>query len=289
MKIQLSVVILAMTSNEELYKMTSHCIESFLANTPDISFEIIVVESNKKYADSEFIYPDFVKIIIPDSHFNFHKFLNIGIRESQGEYIALCNNDLIFHENWFAEILKVAERNPSIKSFSPNGTTSVLGSEQDFAIGHKVQTHVKGWCLVVESQVFQTIKYLDETFDFYYADNDYAMSLKTHNIKHAIVYKSYVEHLEKKSSDVLSDASNQKFDFVKKYRIPDYLFKDHFARILQNEKALSGFLKFYGKWGSPTSVYRKDKISKILFRFNLGYFAKFLYQPKSYSSIYKES
>lgn len=289
MKIQLSVVILAMTTNEELYKMTSHCVESFLENTHDISFEIIIVESNKNYSESEFKYPDFVKVIIPDSPFNFHKFLNIGIKQSKGEYIALCNNDLIFHKNWFTEILKVAHKHPSIKSFSPNSTNSPLGADKDFEIGHKVQTHVKGWCLIVKSEVFPTINYLDDTFDFYYADNDYAMSLKTHNIKHAIVYTSYVEHLEKKSSVLVSESSNQKFDYVKKYKIPDYLLKDHFARILQNEKALSGFLKFYGKWGSPEWVYRKDRISKILFKFNLGYFVKFLYQPKSYSSIYKDS
>jgi glycosyltransferase involved in cell wall biosynthesis len=96
---ELSVVILAMTTTEALFKMTSNCISSLIASENVIDREIIVIESNKNYLNSNFVYPEFVKVIIPEADFNFHKFLNIGIKASKGDYIALCNNDMIYLKN----------------------------------------------------------------------------------------------------------------------------------------------------------------------------------------------
>lgn len=288
MDIKLSVVILAMTNSFDLYKMTVDCIESLVSSESEVVMEILVVESNKNYRSEKFQYPDYVKVIIPDGTFNFHKFLNIGIKVSRGEFVALCNNDLLFHKNWFTEILNIKQENPSIKSFSPNAVDGGFTSDKRFEIGYKVQSHVKGWCLVAERSIFIKIGYLDELFDFYYADNDYAMSLKLHNIKHAVVFNSYVEHLEKRSSGSILDP-NKGLEMIQKYSIPSYLFLENYKHITQNEKALQGFLKFYSKWGSPKWVYRKNKIAETLFKYNLGYFAKFLYHYKKNVNIFKDS
>ncbi len=288
MTIKLSVVILSMTKSAELHRMTMRCIESLIMSEKDISKEIILIESNKKYYSSGLIYPDIVKVIIPEADFNFHKFLNIGIKASVGEFIALCNNDLIFHKNWFKEILRVKDGNRSIMSFSPNELQNDLSNSKSFEIGFKVQSHVKGWCLVAHHSVFPRIGYLDELFDFYYADNDYSMSLKCHNIKHAVVYNSYVEHLEKQTSaDILLAENNH--DFLDKYRIPHYLYATNYRHVLSNEKGLEGFLKFYSKWGDPKWVFRKNKIAEVLFKFNLGYFANLLYRRKKKVNILKTS
>ncbi|MGV8995183.1 MAG: glycosyltransferase family 2 protein [Flavobacterium sp.] len=283
----LSTVILAMTTSEELFDMTLCCINSLVDSEPDISIEIIVVESNKNYYSSEFQYPDFVIVIVPDGDFNFHKFLNVGIKASVGDFIALCNNDLLFHENWFKEILKVKSYNPTILSFSPNEKNEIFFGNKLYEIGHKVQLHIKGWCLVAERSTFIKIDYLDELFDFYYADNDYSMTLMMHNIKHAIVYNSYVEHLEKKSSGkILAESANN--EFLSKYLIPKYLLSGHYQHVVSNEKSLAGFLKFYSKWGNPKWLYRKNKVAIILFKYNLGYFVKFMYNPRRNVDIFKK-
>jgi GT2 family glycosyltransferase len=277
---KLSVIILAMTATEGLFKMTSNCISSLIASENAIGMEIIIIESNKNYPTLGFVYPEYVKVIIPESDFNFHKFLNIGIKASTGEYVALCNNDLVFHNNWFTEILKIKEENPSIKSFSPSGKIDDCSITNKFEIGYKVQKHIKGWCIVANREIFPRIRFLDETFDFYYADNDYAMSLKCNNIKHALVYNSYVTHLEKKKNTNIKDGLGLKNDFIAKYKIPNYLLKGDYKWILEDEKSLSGFLKFYNKWGSPNLVYRKNKIADILLKYKLGYFVKFLFKAK---------
>jgi GT2 family glycosyltransferase len=277
---KLSAIILAMTTTEELFRMTSNCINSLIASENAIEMEIIIIESNKNYLNSSFRYPEFVTVMVPESDFNFHRFLNIGVKAAVGDYIALCNNDLVFHNNWFTEILKIKEENPSIKSFSPNGKIDDCSSSNKFEIGYKVQTHVKGWCIVANQEVFSSIGFLDETFDFYYADNDYAMSLKCNNIKHALVFNSYVTHLEKKCPSSIEKHLEQKEDFIAKYKIPNYLLKEDYEWILEDEKSLSGFLKFYDKWGAPNLVYRKNKIADILIKYKLGYFVKFLFRTK---------
>lgn len=287
MEIKLSVVILSITSNVEMFKMTIECIESLQNSDPQVSKEIIVMESNKNYLSQEFQYPSNVRVIIPEVNFNFHKFLNIGIKTATGEFVALCNNDLIFHENWFNEILRVKRENPAIRSFSPNEMVGDCLNSDRFEIGYRVQHHIKGWCIVAEKNIFPRISYLDEQFDFYYADNDYSMSLILHNIKHAVVYNSHVEHLEKKSSANIL-AKNAGEEYLSKYKTPNYLFSGKYQHIIGNEKGLDGFLKFYSKWGDPKWVFRKNRIAEILFKFNLGYLAKFMYYPKKGMSIFKD-
>ena len=285
-KVKLSAVILAYTTSHALFEMTIDCLNSLIKSEPDVDLEIILVESNRNYSSSEFRYPNFVKVIIPEDEFNFHKFLNIGIRWCQGDYIALCNNDLIFHKNWFTEILKVSRANPNIKSFSPSEHDIVNSTPKDFEIGFAVQKHVKGWCIVTKREVFPTIGYLDESFSFYYADNDYAMSLRRNNIKHALVRKSRVDHLAKKSSDNILKKGLEA-EYLSKYSIPKYLNVPQFEHVFETEKGLAGFLQFYGKWGTPKWVYRKNKVSNFLFNLRLGFLSKFLYSPKTNFSIYK--
>ena len=284
---KLSVIILALTTSKELYQMTSDCVNSLFLSQSNMKIEVIIIESNKNYAATEWQYPSVVKVIIPDSDFNFHKFLNIGIRASKGEFIALCNNDLIFHANWFTEILHVKNTNPELKSFSPNETIFTKQTEKSFIVGFKIRHQLKGWCIVVERNIFEKLGQLDESFDFYFADNDYAMSLRVNNLKHALVCKSYVEHLEKRSSKEILKEDDENKDFLNKYKIPKYLLKKNFSYILENEKNISGFLKFHLKWGNPTSIYRKNKIADYLFYYNLGYFVRFMYYPKKNVTIYK--
>lgn len=272
----LSIIILSKTDTVDLYSMTMNCINSLMKTENNISKEILLIESNKNYINSDFIYPDFVTVIIPESDFNFHKFLNIGIKASKGDYIALCNNDLIFYGHWFSAILEIANKNKNILSFSPTGTTPLLNEKKGFSVGYKVRTHINGWCIIVKKEVFDKIGSLDEKFDFYFADNDYAMTLKRHNIKHARIYNSHVVHLEKKSTKMSERLLNDKKEFLKQYKIPDYLWSKEYEWVLDNERNLSGFLKFHDKWGSPVLYYRKNKISDLLIRFKLGFLNRFI-------------
>lgn len=266
---ELSVIILARTDSEQSFRMTSECIGSLLVSEPQTKLEIILIESEKNYHSNPFQYPEQVKVIVPDAVFNFHKFLNIGIGASTGAYIALCNNDLIFHDNWFGEIRKVAQANPKILSFSPSGKPCPQAQKGKFVPGYRVMHQIMGWCIVAKRELFDTTGPLDETFDFYYADNDYAMTLKYFNIRHALVCSAYVEHLEGKSVPKKLSATDK--SFVRKYQIPEYLKNDHYKWVFESERYLSSILAYHNKWGNPAFLYRKNKIADLLIRNKIGF------------------
>lgn len=267
--INLSVIILSYTNSSEIHAMNLQCIES-LINSEDFKtgygLEIIVVESNKNYFENGFHFPSNVKVIVPGESFNFHRFLNIGVNNSSYEYVALCNNDLIFNKNWFTEIVNVAKKNPKIKSFSPIDAGENVDTTKDFQTGYQIRTYIKGWCFVVKRELFKTIGLFDETFDFYYADDDYSMTLRKHKIPHALVHNSVVQHLGGANTDTIRAEGNIDFKAItsKHPDLPKYLFKEDYKWVLKNEKYLDGHLKFHKKWGSPRWIGLKNRIQKIL-------------------------
>jgi GT2 family glycosyltransferase len=278
---KVSVIILSKTTTQAQYAMTSYCIATLMASEMKFDFEVILVESNVNFLETQFKYPDFVKVIIPNCSFNFHQFLNIGIQKATGKYVALCNNDLVFYPNWFTEIYKVAKENPKILSFSPDGNFKQNNSQdKDFEIGYKVRTHIMGWAIIVNKEIFKKIGLLDERFDFNYADNDYAMTIKAKNILHAIVHNSNVEHLADKKlknpDGIKLYIQMQEASIYDTDELPKYVFNEENKWLLSDNKALVDFLKFHKKWGSPRMLYRKNKITNWLMKYRLGYFNRFV-------------
>jgi GT2 family glycosyltransferase len=284
--IKLSAVILSNTINESIFEMTKHCLATLIDSEKEnrnLTIEIILVESNSQYKANGFSYSDAIKIITPKIKFNFHKFLNIGIEAASGSFIALCNNDLIFHADWFSEMLKVKETNPEIASFSPYDKTSNKLSEKlilnnDFVKGYELQRQMTGWCFVVDKEVFKKIGKLDEKFNFYYADNDYTMCLRKYNIQHALICKSFVTHLGGKVTEEVVKTNlefNSSFDYNRK-KIPKYVIKGNMYQILNDDKMIDGVIKFHQKWGHRKTIKLKLLIIEYLKRYNLGFLSKFI-------------
>jgi glycosyltransferase involved in cell wall biosynthesis len=282
---KLSVIILAMTTTEEQFKMTLYCIDSLIKSESDLNIEIIVVESNRDYSVSEFEYPHNVKVVVPESDFNFHKFLNIGISKATGDFIALCNNDLIFYKGWFNEIYQVARGHSKIMSFSPASKKPVFTKALNFELGYKVRTHVMGWCIVVRKSLFDTIGLLDEKFDFNYADNDYAMTLKLNNVKHAVVFNSYVKHVEREERATETGLLSPYELMIKKAEleldiIPQYIYSKEYQHFLHDKKGLLDTIKYHEKWGEPTVLYRLNRIADLAIKFKLGYCNHFIFHNR---------
>jgi GT2 family glycosyltransferase len=269
---KVDIIILSNAIDEEIWKMNLNCIDSLLESENDgLIGNIILVESNKQ---SEYKYPDKVKIVIPAEDFNFNKFLNIGIKESKADFVGLCNNDLIFFKNWFSEILKVKESRPEIRSFSPVDYDYYLTPEtrypktQAFYTGYDIRTLIAGWCIVVDRKVFDVTGLLDERFDFYYADNDYSMTLRKYNIIHALIPGSHVKHLgsantkKEKSKEQVEIKNNRREE--KKRRIPKEISGSDSIWITENPKMMEGYFKFHDKWGSNYRIKLKKRIIHYL-------------------------
>jgi GT2 family glycosyltransferase len=208
MPVNIDIVILSYGKTEKLKSITQDCINSLIISEDPtkIKFNVLVIESEKSL--SPYQYPNSTTIY-PDVSFGFNKYMNIGIKATTNNYVCLCNNDLIFHKYWASEILKAMGNNPKILSanpmcqyFSPHlpyNNKTILGNKSNLLKGI-----LTGWCIFVKRDIFNIIGLFDEQFDFWYADNDYGRTLLKHNVTHALVGTSKVDHLGNQTHNVLS-------------------------------------------------------------------------------------
>lgn len=285
---KLAAIVLTKTSSEAIYKMTCDCITSLVkqANSQFFSVSIVIVESER---DSPFTYPAATRVIKPDEPFNFHRFLNIGIQsESMSDWYLLCNNDLLFLQNWLKEIELVIERRPDLGSLSPisptckeqkpyiNCSSSHNGS---FVLGYDRRKQLSGWCIMVKRETLEKIGGLDERFNFYFADDDYALSLRRLNILHALVTRSSVIHLE--DQKISSGIAHTPTSTINKNLIPKLLFWKRYSWIMQNDKMINGFLTYTQKWGDIRLLALKRKIHDLLLlKLGIFRFSSVLFNPK---------
>ena len=201
-KDKLSVIILSYAIDEDIYEMNCRALKSLLdseAWTDDL--QVLIIESRK---DSTYTYPfPNIEVLIPKEDFGFHKFFNMGIDKTDGEYIAFCNNDIIFKPGWFSEIKKIADAHKRFKCFSPiddsgdypRMTPEALPREKDYYKGWEHQKHFAPWCFVWKREVFDITGPFDETVDFYGADCDEQNMMSRNALWSVVCTKSVVNHL----------------------------------------------------------------------------------------------
>jgi GT2 family glycosyltransferase len=209
--VKIDIIILSYAKTDELKQTTLNGIESLTAseNRDNIVFETLVIESNK--ALYPYQYPG-SKTIYPDEVFGYNRYMNIGIEMTNNIFVCLCNNDLIFHKNWASEILKAFDEHPEIESANPfcdsfnyderiiNGDNIIRRDENP-----DINGILTGWCIFIKRRLLNKIGMLDEQFVFWYADNDYDLTLRKFHVIHALIKSSVVTHLACLSHDLLSN------------------------------------------------------------------------------------
>ena len=215
---KLSVIILSYALDNEIFEMNCCCLGSLRASEDwrEGELQIVMMESNK---ENPYVYGDDVNVVIPDERFNFHRFFNIGLEQTDGEFVAFCNNDIVFTKGWFSAIMAVKQSYPEFMCFSPLDRSyplmgeDLLPSSKDYYIGWTNKKHFAAWCFVWERKVFRTIGKFDESFDFYSADDDELQTLRYYAIPNVVVTHSEVKHL--------SQVVTKKDGLNNKYRIED--------------------------------------------------------------------
>ncbi|MDQ6481815.1 glycosyltransferase [Dyadobacter sp. LHD-138] len=199
---EIDIVILSYARSEELKNITENCIDSLIKseNPSRIKFNIIVVESNKSMRPYQY---ENAKTVYPWQSFGYHKYMNIGIKMTKSKYVCICNNDLLFHPNWATEILSAFKNDKALYSVSPACTIHhpQQGIEINSGIhyGYEVRKELIGWCIFFRRDMLKITGKLDPGFKFWYADNDYSNTLQKHNLKHALITSSHVDHLESRT------------------------------------------------------------------------------------------
>lgn len=194
------IVIVSYAKNEYCKGLTEKCLRSLFAsenNSCEI-FNVLVVESQEgvKWESPG----KKIKTLKAPLPYGYHKFLNFARKQGDSEWVALCNNDLIFEEGWFTKIIKAHQKFPSCLSFSPICPKTqpkygvLVGSP--YRMGHRIRIEISGWCLVHKREIYEKIGDLDERFFHWFCDNDYAMTLSSLGLSHILVTDSIVTHHE---------------------------------------------------------------------------------------------
>jgi len=203
---EIDVILLSYTKNDDIYNMTKDSIESIIESESDTKFNIYLLETEKT---GKYVYKyDDVKVIVPDGEFNYNRFLNIGLAECKNEWILISNNDTAYHKNWLTQMI-IQHRKTGLLSMSPYCPIYALhrrylSEQKDLFYGYRVGIELTGWSILLNRKVIDTIGEFDERFSFWYQDNDYAMNLQKHNLKHGLVKRSIVTHLLSKSHGLVS-------------------------------------------------------------------------------------
>lgn len=215
-KSEIDIIMISYAQTDELKETTINAIHSLMSSEDpvEIKFNIIVIESQRLLAPYQ--YPNSVTIY-PDEPFGYHRYLNIGIEMTSAPFVCICNNDLIFHPHWATELLKPLQMYIDLYSVSPvcskHHRNEGLKLNDGIKLGYRVRYEVSGWCILFKRELLKLIGGLDENYIFWCADNDYANTLYTLKLHHALVTSSIVDHLESKTLDKQSKA--RKFELTK--------------------------------------------------------------------------
>lgn len=193
------VIILTKSDNGRNSNITERTLQSLHDSEIQYVFKPIVMESGE-LCDQYTRLID--KYIVPKERFNYNRFLNIAMEHTSSEWVVISNNDLGYEKGWFTEMMNVHQLRPDIESFSPKDPMlymlyfdwHFLNSPDIYFESYSVSEAVMGWCIVLKRTAIDKVFPLDEQFDMYYQDNDYAKTIESLGIKHALVRHSIVVH-----------------------------------------------------------------------------------------------
>ena len=280
---KLSAIILSNAIDDEVYQMNCRAIESLFASEQwgDGELEILLIESNH---NSVYMYNERVRVIIPEEKFGFHRFFNIGLSIIHGEFVAFCNNDVVFQPGWWSAIMRIKKQHPKFMCFSPIDRSYPMMAEEittgkEYTIGWENKRHFAAWCFVWERKVFNTIGYFDETFVFYSADDDELQTLHYYAIPNVLVTKSEVKHL---SQVVTKKMGSNKYAVTDKNKFPlsEYEIRRGYGWLWSDVRFYLAYRRFEKKWGNEWMRKRVNRFFEKYPWMNVRLVTKILYSRR---------
>lgn len=243
---EVDVIMLALTLDREVWEMNTEAIRSLRASEPNIRFNVLVLESNRDWPAMGLSYDAETQVHIPDADFNFNRYNNIGREMTKADWVVFANNDVVFHPGWCSAMFSAVEKDPNLVCLcpmdpkSPHTPPGTFPEGIDYQVGYMVRSSFTGWCFMVRRDVFDKTGPFDERFEYYYADDDFVMTLRKHALLNAVVPSAHVNHL----AHITSKKAG--FDISGKFK-----------------KAQS---VFHAKWGAQRMIAWKNRLVKYFFR-----------------------
>lgn len=223
---RIDVIIVSDSKNDYLRSLTQQTVDTAKNNESDIEVNVIVVENQ----DYHFFNAETIK---QKGEFCYNRYLNQGASLGSSEYIAFCNNDLIFNNDWASNIISAMDVNEvnSACPFCPGSNViNKTGIDKNSGVyfGYEIRKEFVGWCIVWKRELWDRIK-LDERVKFWSSDNAMSRQLIDANEKHILVTNSIVSHVCNGSSTLNTVPPNERYDLMhRQVRRFNKLYKENY-------------------------------------------------------------
>ncbi len=199
MKATVSIIIV--NYNGKIY--LEACLSSLLKiNKWNLTVDIIMVDNLSQDGSVSFVKEKFPKIkVLENDENNFARALNLGTRNSKGDYIAFLNNDTVVEKNWLNGLLQVLNRDKKIGAvqskilFSDGKKVNSVGGEEiedfyfkdigfdeeDIGQYEKIEKRrfLSNGSVLYRRKCLQSIGDFDEDFIMYFEDIEYCIRCKS--------------------------------------------------------------------------------------------------------------
>ncbi len=227
------------------------CINSILKSTYT-NYEIIIVENNSKKEETFAYYKELernhrnIKVVkMKIQEFNYSKIVNYGVKQAEGRYIVMLNNDIeLLTPDWLEQMLMyVQKENIGICGarlyFSDNSiqhagvTIGIRGlaghkyrafekdkfSEKDSISYIQDLSAVTAACFMVKKEDYEKVLGFDEKLKVAFNDVDFCLKIRKQN--QLIVYNPFIEayHYESKSRGEDTENKEKQERFAREYAI----------------------------------------------------------------------
>ena len=305
------------------FSYTYGCLESILANTNDVDYEVIIGDDCSTDETSHL--EDFAKnIIVVHNEENLRFLLNCNhaAEVAKGQYIFFLNNDTNVQKNWLSSLLETINSDPRIgmvgsKLIYPDGRLQEAGgilwrdgsawnfgskgdptaSEYNY---RKPVDYISGAAIMIKKSLWDEIGGFDKTFvPSYCEDSDLAFEVRNHGYE--VIYDpfSVVIHYEGVSNGTDTSTGLKKYQVINSEKFYEK-WKD--VLVEHPENAVDVFKARERCYRKKTILvidhyvpeFDKDAGSKTMFDYlnifvELGYNVKFMgenfYHSEPYTSI----
>lgn len=237
-----------------LEKATKPFIDTLYKFTNIEDFDLIIVDNNSTDGTVEYLKEleskiDNLTVIYNKENLGYDVGNNQGLKlidlnqNTEGKFIGLFNNDILFTPNWLPASLKAFENDPKIGLASPRlqrkckfNAANYLEHYEKFLKKYydkfgEFSLNLTAYfaAAIIPIEVFKKVGYLDEKFSpAFYEDNDYCMRVyyecyKIGYINTAFVYHNHAtttKHMPEK--DALIER-NKKY-FYEKHPLAEYIY-----------------------------------------------------------------
>ncbi|MBM7609065.1 GT2 family glycosyltransferase/ubiquinone/menaquinone biosynthesis C-methylase UbiE/predicted nuclease with TOPRIM domain [Lysinibacillus composti] len=199
---------------------TYSCLKSILANTQNVSYEIIIADdmsSDETVNISEYV--ENIKVVRDGENRGFLLNCNNAAQYADGQYVLFLNNDTQVQEGWLDSLVQLIESDHQIgmvgsKLVYPDGRMQEAGGiiwndASGWNFGRlddpnkpeynyvKEVDYISGAAIMIKKDLWETIGGFDERYvPAYFEDSDLAFEVRKHGFKVMLQPKSVVVHFE---------------------------------------------------------------------------------------------